>query len=234
MKRYTLDELNKLLKEFNVIKYDRYGDKYYIFDIPLCKESEYGYVEVFAFYNTKQYEHEGEDYYLPTPFSTSFSKKEHYACGQGYSSLYWPDTKKYFKMTWPDQDKCEDMKEYLTKLQAYAEKVKKDHELKIKKSKVQEKVFEINEEDTVGLFNELAEKVNKQDKLNTISLEKVNDIYKFGDITFKNRPKLKCWDVSIPYNRDYFWRVTEFKDVFDVCNWWYSKPNLKWNYGKVK
>lgn len=234
MKRYTLDELNKLVNEFNLIKYERYGDQYYIFDVPLCKESEYGYVEVFAFNNTKQWETDGVNYYLPTPFSTSFSRKEHYCCGEGYSSLYWPDTKKYFKMTWPNQDKCEDIKEYLTKLKAYAEKVKKDHELKIKKSKVKEKVFEINEEDTVGLFNELAEKVNKQDKLNTISLEKTNDIYKFGDITFKNRPKLKCWGVSIPYNRDYFWRVTEFKDVFDVCNWWYSKPNLKWNYGKVK
>ena len=70
MKRYTLKELNKLLKEFNLIKYDRYGDQYYIFDIPLCKENEYGYVEVFAFYNTKQYEHDGEDYYLPKPLST--------------------------------------------------------------------------------------------------------------------------------------------------------------------
>lgn len=233
MKTYNLSELDELVKEFNLIKYERYGNKYFIVDVPLCKESEYGYVEVFAFYNTKQYEHNGADYYLPTPISTSFSKKEHYACGTGYSSLYWPDTKKYFKMTWPDQDKCEDIKEYLTKLKAYAEKVKKDHELKIKKSKVQEKVFEINEENTVGMFNELAEKVNKSGEYN-VSLEKTNDLYTFGCITFKNRPKLKCWDVSIPFNNDYFWRVADFRAVFDVCNWWYSQPNLKWNIGKVK
>ena len=75
MKRYTLDELNKLVNEFNLIKYERYGDHYYIFDVPLCKESEYGYVEVFAFCNTKQWETDGVNYYLPTPFSTSFSRK---------------------------------------------------------------------------------------------------------------------------------------------------------------
>lgn len=233
MKAYNLSELDELVKEFNLIKYSRYGDKYIIIDVPLCTESEYGYSNVFAFYHTKEYTHKGKDYYLPVPCATSYSKKEKYASGEHYSSFCWLDTKKNFKITWPDKEKCADIREYIIKLKVYAEKVKKDHVVKIKKTKVQEKVFEINEEETVGNFNELAEKINKGGEWN-VSLEKTNDLYTFGCITFKNRPKLKCWDVSIPFNNDYFWRVDNFKAVFDICNWWYSQPNLKWNIGKVK
>ena len=230
MENYNYDTLQEIVKEFKLKIYDKdEPDESVYIDFPLDEVN--GCSHYVGIRNIESYTHQGKVYYKPEPVVI---RKERGWKDYDYFSFYWNDTNKYFKMSWPKVEDFVTLRDYIIRLKAYAETIKKNHNLNIKKSVVKEKIFGINEENTFGCFNELAEKLEKNGVKVKWSSQPVNGLYTFGDFTFKNRPKLKCWDVSIPKNRDYFWRVTEFKDVYKVCEWWYSKPSVNWEYGKVK
>lgn len=223
MNKITLEEFNQVCKEFDfTIEKDFAIYNVRIEDQPSTRKNIYMHCGI-SFDRFQE---------TVVPFTVGVCEdtNDNYKYYSWSTTLIYWNNGKPTRPSWPDKTKYNSLKEYLESFIEYAHKLKKNHQIHLKKSVIKDKIFDIEEEATVGLFNEFIE---NHKELN-LKLDFTSDLKKFGDFNFKHRPKLKCWDITIPYNRDYFWRVSSFGEVYKICEWWYSKPDTKIMWGKVK
>lgn len=217
---YSLKELEDIIKNIEGVKLDK--DRVKI-ETNFCFSTENNPPKIILdlCYN---YTHRGEGYYKLTPkIYDSYCYYEH------STKITWSDNTTS-QITWPDSASCTDLYDYFNKLKTMAENVSKRRTLALKKQKVKEKIFEIESEESFGKFNELVEQLNAKNK--NIKFEKLNTKYdwSFGELSFTQRPKLKVWDIEVPYNRDYKIVVNSLDEVYQFCEWWYNKPVGSWKY----